>query len=87
MKRTNDMYTLEVLVDKEWRVVSAQEAIIGGYAWKRCKHCNGQVRMHQKHTAKSPREHAEHILRSDSENCRAGFHFQGNHQMSANPIT
>ena len=52
----------------------------------RCVHCHGAVRVHKQQVEHGPRDHVEHRLRQDSEGCRAGMHFKGNHQISRQPV-
>ena len=52
----------------------------------RCAYCHGAVRLHRQQVEHGPADHAEHLSRQDSERCQAGFHFQGEHKMSLNPV-
>ena len=49
----------------------------------RCLYCHGKVRIH----AEDGRpEHVEHRSKKDSEHCKAGRHFKGEHRLSASPV-
>jgi hypothetical protein len=52
----------------------------------RCKHCYGRVRVHKQQVAHGPADHVEHLRRRDSENCKAGHHFNGMHRISDEPV-
>lgn len=52
----------------------------------RCMHCHGRVRVHKQQVANGPADHVEHLEREDSENCRGGSYFKGNHRLSQNPV-
>ena len=52
----------------------------------RCKYCHGQVRVHKQHVTHGPADHVQHRSRRDSENCRGGSYFRGNHRISLNPV-
>jgi hypothetical protein len=44
------------------------------------------VRVHKKRVANGPEDHVVHCSGQDSENCRGGSHFKGNHRMSLKPV-
>ena len=52
----------------------------------RCAHCRGAVRLHRQKVENGPQDHVEHRLRQDSEGCRAGHYFQGEHRESSAPV-
>lgn len=52
----------------------------------RCCHCHGMVRVHIKKVEHGPEDHVEHLSKQDSEGCRGGMHFQGNHRLSLAPV-
>ena len=72
---------------KQWREVSVSMLTSGNKNDIRCRHCHGAVRVHKQQVEHGPTDHVEHLHRQDSENCLGGFHFNGNHQLSANPIS
>lgn len=53
----------------------------------RCMHCHGRVRVHNQKVEHGPQDHVEHLSRQDSEGCKGGFHFQGEHRQSLEPVT
>lgn len=52
----------------------------------RCMHCHGAVRVHKQKVPHGPVDHVEHLSRQDSERCKGGIYFNGNHQMSSSPV-
>lgn len=52
----------------------------------RCMHCHGAVRVHKQKVPHGPRDHVEHRSRQDSEGCRGGAYFKGEHRMSLMPV-
>jgi hypothetical protein len=52
----------------------------------RCAHCSGAVRVHRKRKPDGVRDHVEHRSRQDSENCKAGYYFEGVHARSLSPV-
>lgn len=71
---------------KQWAQESVELALARRYPKVRCAHCHGRVRLHRAHTETSPAPHAEHLSRADSEGCRGGVYFKGEHKKSANPV-
>lgn len=69
-----------------WVEVSASDLPSGGQPDIRCLYCHGRVRVHRRHVPHGPRDHVEHMSRQDSENCRSGHYFQGEHRMSTQPV-
>ena len=65
------------LVDNEyvWVKVNAKDLPSGKNANLRCRYCKGMIRIHKKRSENGPRDHAEHLLREDSEKCPGGFYF------------
>jgi hypothetical protein len=49
-------------------------------------HCHGAVRIHRQKVANGPQDHVEHRSRQDSQGCRGGIYFDGNHRLSASPV-
>ncbi len=72
---------------KIWEEVSAGELPSGKHPDIRCTHCHGAVRVHRKQADHGPIDHVEHLSRQDSENCRGGHYFSGEHRMSSEPVT
>ena len=74
--------------EKVWKWVEAKVADLpsGEQPDIRCIHCHGRVRVHKQHVDHGPQDHVEHMSRQDSENCRGGYHFKGEHKMSLNPV-
>ena len=70
---------------KVWRWESAVTAI-GDDRDVRCTHCHGAVRIHRQQVAHGPADHVEHLRRVDSEHCRGGHHFKGEHRRSEQPV-
>ena len=52
----------------------------------RCMHCHGAVRVHVQQVPEGPADHVEHMRREDSENCRGGSYFKGEHRRSQFPV-
>lgn len=73
--------------DHTWVEVSASDLPSGEQPDIRCLYCHGRVRVHRQHVPHGPRDHVEHISRQDSENCRGGHYFQGEHRFSTEPVT
>jgi len=73
---------------KVWKWVEAEVASLpsGKQAGIRCIHCHGRIRVHKQQVAHGPQDHAEHLSRQDSENCRGGHYFRGEHRMSLQPV-
>lgn len=69
-----------------WVVVSASDLPSGEQPDIRCIHCYGKVRVHRKHVDHGPKDHVEHLQRQDSENCKGGHYFLGEHKMSLQPV-
>ena len=79
-------YKLNEEYEWRWKEVPVSEAI--GVASKnlRCLHCHGAVRIHQQQVAHGPQDHVEHLSRQDSENCKGGHYFKGEHRLSSQPV-
>jgi len=73
-------------MSQRWVEVFASELPSGMQPNIRCIHCHGMVRVHRKHVEHGPIDHVEHVSRQDSENCRGGHHFKGEHKMSLQPV-
>ncbi len=72
---------------EKWVEVFASELPSGEQPDIRCIHCHGKVRVHRQHVEHGPRDHVEHLSRQDSENCKGGHYFGGEHKMSLQPVT
>ncbi len=74
---------------KVWKWVEAEVVALssGKQPDIRCIHCHGRVRVHKQNVAHGPRDHVEHLSRQDSENCRGGHYFKGEHRMSLRPVS
>ena len=77
-----------MLTDKrEWRWIKVPVYLVGtSYVAIRCMHCHGAVRIHKQKANDGPKDHVEHRSRQDSERCRSGIHFQGEHRLSLQPV-
>ncbi len=69
-----------------WIAVSVSDLPSGGNIDIRCMHCHGEVRVHKQQVEHGPTDHVEHRSRQDSENCKGGSYFKGNHKISSEPI-
>lgn len=85
-KRT--LYKIGGAYEKRWKEVPVAEAVGTAPGDLRCVHCGGEVRLHHRKvtTTTGPQDHAEHRRRQDSEGCKAGHYFKGEHRRSATPI-
>ena len=74
--------------NREWRwvQVAVSKAIGAAPGTIRCMYCHGAVRIHKQQVEDGPQNHVEHRSRQDSENCRAGIYFKGEHKRSTQPI-
>ena len=52
----------------------------------RCMYCLGAVRVHKQQVPHSPKDHVKHRSRQDSEGCRGGEYFEGEHRISMQPV-
>jgi len=75
--------------EKVWKWVEVDVAALpsGEQPEIRCIHCHGRVRVHKQNVAHGPQDHAEHMSRQDSENCRGGHYFKGEHKISLQPVS
>lgn len=71
---------------KEWKWVEARVADLLKGSEVRCLYCKGAVRLHFKQKVDGVIDHCEHRSRKDSEHCRGGHYFEGDHRESLNPI-
>lgn len=71
---------------RKWVEVEASQLTSGEQPDIRCIHCHGKVRVHRQQVEHGPRDHVEHRSRQDSENCRGGHYFKGDHRMSLQPV-
>jgi hypothetical protein len=72
---------------KNWEEVLATALPSGTQPDIRCSHCHGEIRVHKRHVNHGPRDHVEHLSRQDSESCRGGHYFNGEHRISSQPVT
>ena len=59
-----------------WKIKMIAEALVDEDTEFRCKDCGGPVKLFRRSTVNAPAPHMEHKLKSDSEYCSAGLHFQ-----------
>ena len=52
----------------------------------RCMYCHGAVHILRQQIENGPVDHAKHASRQDSERCKGGVYFKGEHNMSLNPV-
>jgi hypothetical protein len=71
---------------REWTIVPVSTLVSGASYDIRCMHCHGAVKVHKRQVEHGPADHVEHRSRQDSERCKAGVHFQGDHRLSLNPV-
>lgn len=71
---------------KVWRWIEVAVANITaeGANQVRCAQCHGDVKLRK--LKGEPHGHIEHRSRIDSENCRGGHHFLGDHRLSSSPV-
>lgn len=88
MARCQQRKQFKVGTEYEWRWVEVPVAELTATSSKdiRCAHCHGAVRVHRKQVEHGPQDHVEHLSRQDSENCRGGMHFKGQHRLSTEPV-
>lgn len=72
--------------EMRWKEVPVSQAMDAASGDVRCKHYHGAVRIHRQREPNGPQDHVEHKLRQDSEGCRGGIHFDGNHRLSSLPV-
>lgn len=80
-------YKVDGKYDWRWKVVPVSEVVDVPTPKVRCAHCWGAVKVHKQKAATGPAHHVEHRLRTDSEGCRGGHYFKGEHRMSPNPVS
>ncbi|MBP1627348.1 MAG: hypothetical protein H6Q00_1823 [Holophagaceae bacterium] len=71
---------------KDWIIANVADIPSENPPEVRCAYCHGVVRIHRKHVDHGPTDHVEHVSRQDSENCKGGFHFKGDHRLSLSPV-
>jgi hypothetical protein len=81
------LYKVEGVYERRWKEVAVTEIIQDSPQDIRCAHCHGAVRVRRQKAAQGPEDHVEHRSRQDSEGCRGGHYFQGEHRMSPKPIS
>ncbi len=71
-----------------WKWVEVEVASLprGKQPEIRCIHCHGRVRVHKQNVPHGPQDHVEHLSRQDSEYCRGGHYFKGEHRLSLQPV-
>jgi hypothetical protein len=69
-----------------WTEVAVPDAVGAAPGSIRCMHCHGAVRIHKQQVEHGPQDHVEHRTRQDSEFCKGGTDFGGEHRLSARPI-
>lgn len=79
-------YKRDVGYEWLWKEVPVAEVIGAAGKSIRCVHCHGAVRIHQQKVSHGPQDHVEHLSRQDSENCRGGHYFKGEHRRSSQPV-
>lgn len=74
--------------EKVWKWVEVDVSTLTSGEQKsiRCMHCQGAVRVHKQNVDHGPKDHVEHRSKQDSENCRGGHYFKGEHKPSQNPV-
>jgi hypothetical protein len=72
----------------EWRWVEVAASRVADVPRKRlrCTHCHGAVRLHRQQVPHGPQDHLEHLLKQDSEHCRGGHYFAGEHRLSSQAV-
>lgn len=75
--------------EKFWRWVEVDVSALqsGEQISIRCTHCHGRVRVHKQNVEHGPKDHVEHRSKQDSESCRGGHYFKGEHKMSLAPVS
>lgn len=79
-------YKVESGYEWRWKEVPVSEVVGTQPSDIRCMHCHGAVRLHRKKVEHGPQDHVEHRLKQDSESCRGGVYFSGEHLMSTQPV-
>jgi hypothetical protein len=79
-------YVIDGKREWRWKEVPVSKAIGASPKDIRCMHCHGAVRIHRQQVEHGPQDHVEHRSRQDSEGCRAGVYFMGEHRMSTSPV-
>lgn len=74
--------------EKTWKWIEVDVSTLssGEQTSVRCIHCHGRVRVHKQNVEHGPKDHVEHRTKQDSENCRGGHYFKGEHKMSHAPV-
>ena len=70
----------------KWMEVAVSDALGADTGDIRCTHCHGAVRLHRQLVSHGPEDHVEHRSHQDSEHCKGGFHFKGEHRLSLEPV-
>lgn len=69
-----------------WTEVAVSDALGADAGDIRCLHCRGAVRLHRQLVPHGPEDHVEHRSRQDSEHCKGGSYFKGEHRLSLEPV-
>lgn len=80
-------YKVDGKYDWRWKEVPVSEVVIATSPKVRCAHCWGAVTVHKQKVPTGPPVHVSHRSRQDSEGCRGGHYFKGEHRMSASPVS
>jgi hypothetical protein len=73
-------------IEWKWIRVPVSRVVGTSYEAIRCVHCHGAVRLHQRQVEHGPKDHVEHRSRQDSEHCKGGVYFDGEHRTSSQPV-
>jgi hypothetical protein len=80
------MFKIEGKYIQKWVEVEVSRLPSGEQPDIRCLYCHGKVRVHRQQVEHGPRDHVEHRTRQDSENCKGGHYFNGDHKISLQPV-
>jgi len=70
----------------KWKEVPVTSLSSGEQPHIRCAHCHGRVTVHKQQVEHGQYDHVQHLSRKDSENCKGGSYFKGEHKMSLCPV-
>ncbi len=59
-----------------WKLKTVADALADADTEFRCQHCFGAVKLNVRTAADEASRHMKHTIKSDSEFCPAGIHFQ-----------
>ncbi len=80
------LFIREGIRSHQWVEVAVVDTSHGAAAEIRCLYCNGRVRIHRQQVEHGPADHVEHRVKRDSEGCKGGHYFLGQHRMSDSPV-